>query len=71
MAVAQTTVRRVGAAARRLEADICVVGSGAAGLSAALESARLGRRTILVDASPKGWIGRIFLKHFPDGGILA
>ena len=53
MAVAQTTVRRVGAAARHLEADICVVGSGAAGLSAALESARLGRRTILVDASPQ------------------
>lgn len=36
----------------RLEADICVVGSGAAGISAALEAARLNRRVILVDAAP-------------------
>src|SRR5262245_26431831 len=42
-------VRREGAAARHVEADICVVGSGAAGTSAALEAARLGRKVVLVD----------------------
>jgi ribulose 1,5-bisphosphate synthetase/thiazole synthase len=33
-------------------ADICVVGSGIAGVSAALEAARLGRRVAIVDAAP-------------------
>jgi hypothetical protein len=43
-------VRRDGArAARRIEADICVVGAGIAGVSAALEAARLGRNVVLVD----------------------
>jgi hypothetical protein len=42
-------VRREGAAARQIEADICVVGAGSAGISAALEAARLGRRVALVD----------------------
>lgn len=35
-----------------LEADVCVVGSGAAGLMAALTAASLGRRTLLLEASP-------------------
>jgi hypothetical protein len=35
-----------------LTADICVLGSGIAGVSAALEAARLGRRVALVDAAP-------------------
>src|ERR1041385_5829468 len=43
-------VRRDGArAARRVEADICVVGAGIAGVSAALEAGRLGRNVVLVD----------------------
>ncbi len=43
-------VRRNGAAAvRHLEADICVVGAGSAGISAALEAAALGRKVVLVD----------------------
>lgn len=43
-------VRREGApAARQIEADICVVGAGSAGISAALEAAKLGRRVALVD----------------------
>lgn len=37
---------------RRRATDVCVVGSGAAGISAALESARLGKRVVLVDALP-------------------
>ena len=35
-----------------LEADICVVGAGAAGVMAAITSARLGRKTVLLDAMP-------------------
>jgi glycine/D-amino acid oxidase-like deaminating enzyme len=35
-----------------LDADVCVVGAGAAGLMAAITSARLGRRTILLEAMP-------------------
>ncbi len=32
--------------------DVCVVGSGAAGASAAIEAARLGRRVVLLDGAP-------------------
>ena len=46
------TVRRNGAVAREVSADICVVGSGAAGMAAALEAAKLGRKVILVDGLP-------------------
>jgi 2-polyprenyl-6-methoxyphenol hydroxylase-like FAD-dependent oxidoreductase len=37
---------------RLITADICVVGAGIAGVSAALEAARLGRRVVIVDAAP-------------------
>src|SRR5262252_3243953 len=39
-------------APRRLAADICVLGAGIAGVSAALEAARLNRRVALIDALP-------------------
>ncbi len=43
-------VRRNGASAvEEHSADICVVGAGISGVSAAIEAARLGRRVILVD----------------------
>src|SRR5437763_5669004 len=42
-------VRRETATARQIGADICVVGAGSAGISAALEAAALGRKVILVD----------------------
>ena len=32
--------------------DLCVVGAGIAGVSAAIEAAQLGRRVVLVDALP-------------------
>src|SRR4029453_2607238 len=35
-----------------LAADICVVGAGIAGISAALEAATLGRSVVIVDAAP-------------------
>jgi flavin-dependent dehydrogenase len=44
--------RAAGASARRLSADICVLGAGIAGVSAALEAARLGRKVALVDSLP-------------------
>jgi hypothetical protein len=34
------------------EADICVLGAGISGVTAAVEAARLGRRVVLADASP-------------------
>jgi len=40
------------AAPHQLAADICVVGAGIAGVSAALEAARLGRDVVLVDGLP-------------------
>ncbi|SMF48250.1 FAD dependent oxidoreductase [Tistlia consotensis] len=47
-------IRRGGdAGARVLECDLCVVGSGAAGLSAALEARRLGETVVLADAAPQ------------------
>ena len=44
--------RSAGAAAPTLDVEICVVGAGIAGVSAALEAARLGRRVALVDGLP-------------------
>jgi hypothetical protein len=35
-----------------VEAEICVVGAGMSGVSAALEAAALGRRVVIVDAAP-------------------
>jgi hypothetical protein len=41
-----------GQPAHDIRADVCVVGAGIAGLSAAIESARLGREVVLVDSLP-------------------
>ena len=38
--------------AHEISADVCVVGAGIAGLSAAIESARLGREVVLADSLP-------------------
>ena len=45
------TVRRAFESTALFQGDICVVGSGAAGLSAALEAARTGKRVLLVEAA--------------------
>jgi hypothetical protein len=47
----RTVVRNSGTPLVR-DADICVVGSGISGVSAALEAARLGKRVLLVDGLP-------------------
>jgi len=44
--------RDKGGAVRKVVADICVVGAGAAGASAAIEAARLGRKVVLIDGMP-------------------
>lgn len=36
-----------------LSADLCIVGSGAAGLSAALEARALGLSVVMIDAAPQ------------------
>jgi hypothetical protein len=47
------TVRRSGnSPISKVQADICVLGAGIAGTSAALEAAALGRRVVLVDGLP-------------------
>lgn len=47
------TVRRSGAPEATVRSvDLCVVGAGIAGVSAAIEAAQLGRRVVLVDALP-------------------
>ena len=45
-------VRRENKNPQQVGADICVVGAGSAGVSAALEAAKLGRKVILVDGLP-------------------
>jgi hypothetical protein len=45
-------VRRQSAAPQHVSADICVVGAGSAGASAALEAAKLGRKVVLIDGLP-------------------
>jgi len=53
MALSETKlVERKASRATRIGADICVLGAGIAGVSAALEAAALGRRVVLADAAP-------------------
>ncbi|GLW09303.1 hypothetical protein Misp01_44320 [Microtetraspora sp. NBRC 13810] len=47
-----TLTKPGGDPAEELTADVCVVGAGIAGLSAAVEARRLGRSVVLVDALP-------------------
>jgi hypothetical protein len=44
--------RRAGAPVREHRADLCVVGAGISGISAAVEASRLGRDVILIDGLP-------------------
>ncbi|MEE2760785.1 MAG: FAD-dependent oxidoreductase [Pseudomonadota bacterium] len=44
--------RPVTASTWEVEADICVAGAGIAGISAAIETARFGRKVVLVDSLP-------------------
>jgi heterodisulfide reductase subunit A-like polyferredoxin len=47
------TIRRTGERTlTTIEADICVLGAGISGVSAALEAAKLGRKVVIVDGAP-------------------
>lgn len=47
------TIRKSdGSPAHEISADLCVVGAGIAGVSTAVEAARLGREVVLVDSMP-------------------
>lgn len=48
----RTVRRQDGSSQWKVDADICVVGAGISGISAALEAARLGRKVVLVDGLP-------------------
>jgi hypothetical protein len=48
----KTVTKPPGDPGHEVNADICVMGAGVAGISAAVESARLGRNVLLVDALP-------------------
>lgn len=51
--IATRTVRRTGAREiKTVSADICALGAGISGVSAALEAAKLGRNVILADSAP-------------------
>jgi hypothetical protein len=53
MSDATRTVRRpAGRDIKTVKADICVLGAGISGVSAALEAAKLGRTVVLVDGAP-------------------
>lgn len=45
-------VRRTATKPLAVSAELCIVGAGIAGVAAALEAARLGKRVILVDGAP-------------------
>lgn len=54
MALTATRIvtRDPGAPAKRVGGDLCVLGAGIAGVSAALEGAKAGRKVVLVDGAP-------------------
>src|SRR3977135_3245840 len=48
----RTARRPPGHDVKSVKADICVLGAGISGVSAALEAAKLGRKIVLVDGAP-------------------
>ncbi|HEU4620086.1 MAG TPA: FAD-dependent oxidoreductase [Gammaproteobacteria bacterium] len=50
--IGTVTKRRGASPTLEREADICVLGAGISGVTAAIEAARLGRRVVLADAAP-------------------
>jgi hypothetical protein len=51
--IATRTVRRAPTrTVKTVKADVCVLGAGISGVTAALESAKLGRKVVLVDGAP-------------------
>ncbi|MFN8644359.1 MAG: FAD-dependent oxidoreductase [Candidatus Binatia bacterium] len=55
--------------AERIDADVCVVGAGYAGLTAARRLAQAGRSVVVLEARDRIG-GRIWTVHLPDGAPL-
>src|SRR6187402_1030302 len=55
--------------AERLECDVCVVGAGYAGLTAARRLARAGRSVVVLEARDRVG-GRIWTHELPDGTAI-
>lgn len=53
-------------AREELEADVCIVGAGFAGLTAALRVAQVGRSVVVLEARDRVG-GRVWTDHLPDG----
>ncbi|MBU2547305.1 MAG: (2Fe-2S)-binding protein [Proteobacteria bacterium] len=56
---------------RHLNTDVCVLGGGPAGMSAALAAAEYGLRVVLLEARP--WLGGFYdwrVREHPEGGSL-
>lgn len=54
----------------RLEADVCVVGAGFAGLAAARELAHAGRDVVVLEARDRVG-GRVWNREMPDGTVVS
>ena len=52
--------------AERIDADVCVIGAGFAGLTAALRLHQQGKSVVMLEARDRVG-GRIWLQHLPDG----
>ncbi|HEY7947071.1 MAG TPA: FAD-dependent oxidoreductase, partial [Acidimicrobiales bacterium] len=55
--------------ADRVEADVCVVGAGYAGLTAALRLHQNGKSVVVLEARHRIG-GRIWTQHLPDGSLI-
>ena len=53
----------------RIDADVCVVGAGYAGLSAALRLRQSGKSVVVLEARPRVG-GRIWTEQLPDGSAV-
>ena len=48
-------ILKINLLAQNFEAEVCVIGGGASGVSAAIQSARMGAKTVLIEETP--WLG--------------
>src|SRR6185503_17682689 len=66
---AQEPYGRFGAVTERLECEVCVVGAGFAGLTAAHRLAQRGVAVVVLEARSRVG-GRIWTEHLDDGSVI-